>query len=389
MTRKLASRPTVLIGLATAFSLLGDQMLYSVLPTYFTSVGLVPYQVGVILSANRFIRLITNHLAEQLCRRVRLGALTVLAFGVGALVTYAYAVVTHFGLLVVARLTWGLCWSFIRQIGLMTVVESNPDHRLGRSMGFYSGISRTGSLAGNLLGAIGHDLLGYTTTLIGFSCVSLLAIPLGLFGREGLKHRTAAEPDCEGDVVRSGGLLFCGFAVGCVGSGLVMSTLGLVLKQMVGEDVGLLGMTIGVASLNGLFLSARWIADFFGAPVLGHVGDRLGRKRATTMLFAIGTVALSISATVDALTAIALAILLFFLCAVGLTTILLAEAGRRGSRATARYVTASDFGAALGPALGWTSQQFVSSTDVIFLMGASFYGLAAIISRFPNRPVTR
>ena len=389
MTRKLASRPTVLIGLATAFSLLGDQMLYSVLPTYFTSIGLVPYQVGVILSANRFIRLITNHLAEQLCRRVRLGALTVLAFGVGALVTYAYAVVTHFGLLVVARLTWGLCWSFIRQIGLMTVVESNPDHRLGRSMGFYSGISRTGSLAGNLLGAVGHDLLGYTTTLIGFSCVSVLAIPLGLFGREGLKHRTEAEPDCEGDVVRSGGLLFCGFAVGCVGSGLVMSTLGLVLKQMVGEDVGLLGMTIGVASLNGLFLSARWIADFFGAPVLGHVGDRLGRKRATTMLFAIGTVALSISATVDALTAIALAILLFFLCAVGLTTILLAEAGRRGGRATARYVTASDFGAALGPALGWTSQQFVSSTDVIFLMGASFYGLAAIISRFPNRPVTR
>ena len=389
MTRKLASRPTVLIGLATAFSLLGDQMLYSVLPTYFTSIGLVPYQVGVILSANRFIRLITNHLAEQLCRRVRLGALTVLAFGVGALVTYAYAVVTHFGLLVVARLTWGLCWSFIRQIGLMTVVESNPDHRLGRSMGFYSGISRPGSLAGNLLGAVGHDLLGYTTTLIGFSCVSLLAIPLGLFGREGLKHRTAAEPDCEGDVVRSGGLLFCVFAVGCVGSGLVMSTLGLVLKQMVGEDVGLLGMTIGVASLNGLFLSVRWIADFFGAPVLGHVGDRLGRKRATTMLFAIGTVALSISATVDALTAIALAILLFFLCAVGLTTILLAEAGRRGSRATARYVTASDFGAALGPALGWTSQQFVSSTDVIFLMGASFYGLAAIISRFPNRPVTR
>ena len=232
MTRKLASRPTVLIGLATAFSLLGDQMLYSVLPTYFTSVGLVPYQVGVILSANRFIRLITNHLAEQLCRRVRLGALTVLAFGVGALVTYAYAVVTHFGLLVVARLTWGLCWSFIRQIGLMTVVESNPDHRLGRSMGFYSGISRTGSLAGNLLGAVGHDLLGYTTTLIGFSCVSVLAIPLGLFGREGLKHRTEAEPDCEGDVVRSGGLLFCGFAVGCVGSGLVMSTLGLVLKHM-------------------------------------------------------------------------------------------------------------------------------------------------------------
>ena len=87
----------MLISLATAFSLLGDQMLYSVLPTYFTEIGLMPYQVGLVLSANRFIRLITNHLAERLCRRVRLDFLTIAAFGLGALVTYASASVIQFG----------------------------------------------------------------------------------------------------------------------------------------------------------------------------------------------------------------------------------------------------------------------------------------------------
>ena len=360
-------------------------MLYSVLPTYFTEIGLMPFQVGLVLSANRFIRLITNHLAERLCRRINLSLLVVLSFGLGAVVTYAYTSVTHFGLLILARVTWGLCWSFIRQIGLMTVVESNPDHRLGRSMGFYSGISRTGSLAGNLLGAVGHDLIGYTSTLVSFSVVSLLAIPLGLFGRRGLNHRIEEEKVEAGVSVSSGGLLFCGFAVGCVGPGLVMSTLGLVLKQTVGDDIGLLGLTIGVASLNGLFLSVRWIADFFGAPVLGYAGDRIGRGRATTLFFAGGTGVLMLASTADSLTWIGVAVLVFFMCAVGLTTILLAEASRRGSRTTSRYVTASDMGAALGPALGWTSQQFVSSTDVVFLMGMTLYGIAAIVSRYIRR----
>jgi len=386
LSGRLASKPTLLISLATAFSLLGDQMLYSVLPTYFTEIGLMPYQVGLVLSANRFIRLITNHLAEHFCRRYRLDFLTIASFGLGAVVTYAYAEVVQFGLLILARVTWGLCWSFIRQIGLMTVVESSDDGGLGRSMGFYSGISRTGSLAGNLMGAVGHDLFGYTATLIGFSITSVLAVPLGLLSRKGLSKKVLDTDVTGGPSPPSGSLYFCGFTIGCVGPGLVMSTLGLVLKRAVGDDVSLLGLTIGVASLNGLFLSVRWIADFFGAPVLGHVGDLLGRRRATTLFFALGTTVLLLATTTSDLIWIAGAVLLFFFCAVGLTTILLAEAGRRGSRTTARYVTSSDFGAALGPALGWTSQQFVSSTDVVFLMGASLYGLAAIISRYVESP---
>ncbi len=374
----------MLISLATAFSLLGDQMLYSVLPTYFTEIGLMPYQVGLVLSANRFIRLITNHLAEHLCRRVRLNILTVLAFGFGAAVTFAYAQLTHFALLILARMAWGLCWSFIRQIGLMTVVESSTDGTLGRSMGVYSGVSRTGSVAGNLLGAISHDTVGYNATLIGFSAISVLAIPLGLMSRKGLHHHIA-EDGAQQNGANGWGLLFCGFIVGCVGSGLVMSTLGLVLKQTVGNEVALFGLTIGVASLNGLFLSVRWISDFFGAPVLGHVGDRLGRPRARTLFFGVGTFVLLMSATMDSLTGIGPSVLLFFLCGVGLTTILMAEAGRRGSRTTARYVTASDLGAALGPTLGWTSQQFMSSTDVIFLMGAALYCVGLVVSRCLNR----
>jgi len=60
-----SSHAVVFIALATAFSLLGDQMLYSVLPTHYAEIGLMPYQVGIILSVNRWVRLITNTLAEN------------------------------------------------------------------------------------------------------------------------------------------------------------------------------------------------------------------------------------------------------------------------------------------------------------------------------------
>ena len=120
------SRPVVLIALATAFSLLGDQTLYSVLPTYYTELGLMPYQVGLILSVNRWIRLLTNHLAERLTRYYNLTGLAVLALVLGAGTTFVYGINALFPILLAARILWGLSWSFIRQIGLMTVVDSSP-----------------------------------------------------------------------------------------------------------------------------------------------------------------------------------------------------------------------------------------------------------------------
>jgi len=55
-----------LVGGATAFSLLGDQALYAVLPVYLEPLGLSAIQVGVLLSANRWVRLLTNHLAHRI-----------------------------------------------------------------------------------------------------------------------------------------------------------------------------------------------------------------------------------------------------------------------------------------------------------------------------------
>ena len=373
------SRAGILIALATAFSLLGDQMLYSVLPTYYVELGLMPYQVGLILSVNRWVRLVTNSLAEWMCRHYDLTLLVTLALIFGGVLTIVYGMVTSFTVLLIARMLWGLSWSFIRQVGVMTVVDSSPPEQIGRMMGFYNGTSRLGSVSGNLIGAVGHDIIGFSLTLILFGIISLCGVPLGWLGRRAVPHQ-------EVNLNKKAGkrwspeLLFCGFVIGCVGPGMMMSTLGVVLKDTVGDSVSVFDVVIGVATLNGLLLATRWITDALGAPLLGAVSDKMGRRRASIVYFIGGMTALFVASLVSHLVLLVICVLVFFTCGVGLTVVMIAESGTRGSRSLASYVTASDFGSASGPMLGWLTLQMHLSTDWIFLMGGGLYAAGLVMA---------
>ena len=102
------SRTTVFIATATALSILGDQALYVLLPLYFQDIGLLPIQVGILLSANRWVRLLTNHLAERLVDRFPVNLMLFLSMALGALLTLTYAYFSSFLVLFIARCLWGL-----------------------------------------------------------------------------------------------------------------------------------------------------------------------------------------------------------------------------------------------------------------------------------------
>ena len=79
--------PAFLVALATAFSLLGDQALYSVLPVIHSDLGLSALQVGLLLSVNRWIRLLTNEFAHRLAARHAPAYLLPAALLLGAITT--------------------------------------------------------------------------------------------------------------------------------------------------------------------------------------------------------------------------------------------------------------------------------------------------------------
>ena len=73
-------------------------------------------------------------------------------------------------------------------------------------------------------------------------------------------------------------------------------------------------------------------------------------------------------------------ILLFFVCGAALSAGIAAEAGRRGSKAVALYASAMDFGAAVGPVLGWGILEFRFSPGMVFASGGILFFVAAVVS---------
>ena len=86
---RLPPRELMVISLAVALTLLGDSLLYAVLPAIWHKVGLELWMVGVLLSANRFIRFATNPLAGRLVERNGLRTPFLIAVFLAAITTTA------------------------------------------------------------------------------------------------------------------------------------------------------------------------------------------------------------------------------------------------------------------------------------------------------------
>ena len=375
-------RPVLMVGIATAFSLLGDQAMYAVLPICFKEIGLLPIQVGIILSINRWIRLLTNHLAERALERYSTAALLTAALFLGSLITLTYAIFSRFIIIVVARMLWGLCWSFLRQAGMMAAIGSAPEKNVSQVMGYFHGLVRIGAVSGLLFGGMLFDMVGFSPAFLILGLVSFAGIPLGSLSQKDLKQEKRISSSSSRadrfDHIRL--LLFCGFVIGCVGSGLIMSTLGAILKHMVGSSISIGTLVIGVATLNGLLLGGRWLFESLCAPVFGALNDRIGRHIGSFVFFCIGSFSLFSCGAASNILLMSFFILLFFGCGVSLTAGIAAEAGKRGPKAIALYASALDLGAAVGPILGWGILDFTSSPGIIFVAGGILFSIAALFS---------
>ncbi len=281
------NRPKLqIIYFATAMSLvnLGDTLFYVIVPTYYTELGLIPFQVGILLSVNRWIRLATNYPVEY-CYRCHPSDLWLLgAFTLGSITCMLYGIADSFLLFLLARIGWGITYSFLRQAGIMHVVSVSTERTLAEQMGYFTGINSLWRTSGLLLGALCHDLLGFTRTFMGIGILSLISLPLIRMSQRHSKLSGKAAAPASGKG-RHGEFFCLGAVMGLVGGGMITSTLGLVLKTTYGDSFALAGIVVGAATLTGFVMAMRHLIDGVVGPVLGAVADRVGHSRTTGMLF--------------------------------------------------------------------------------------------------------
>ena len=101
--------------------IMGDSILYVILPTNFEFFGItsymgIPYEfwIGFILSINRFVRFFSNILSVKIFTKLGFRSTIFFACFLGAGSTLFYALFKGVILILIARIIWGFSYSLFR-----------------------------------------------------------------------------------------------------------------------------------------------------------------------------------------------------------------------------------------------------------------------------------
>jgi len=375
------------VGVGTALSLMGDATLYTVLPTHTAEAGVALASIGILLSANRFIRLLLNSAAGIAIDRWNRRGLFLLALFVGVLSTGIYAFAGSFWPLLGGRLLWGLAWSGIWVGGTTIILETANNQERGRLVGLYQTWFFFGSAFGALAGGVLTDWLGYRMTMWVAMGVSGLGLAVATVFLPEVAHAEDNPVRTMQGVHKRGGLakpsLWAATTIyginRLVFAGVLAATIALVVESHLKGRASI----FGAASLTGLLIAARSLINMFSAPLAGNLSDRL-RSRWQVILggLALASVSMLLISMPGLLLAIAGVLLGAFAGgfiqapAVAVTGDL--TDGEKRGRAVGILQTGGDLGSALGPPLAYLLIPLVGLPGV-YRVCAGLFALSLVV----------
>lgn len=405
--KERASRQVIVISLITAACLIGDSMLYIVLPICFAQAGLSSlWEVGIILSVNRLVRLPLNPLVGWLYRHMSDRTGIFIATVLATITTFGYAFANGFVEWLLLRCLWGLSWTLLRLGGFYCILNVSSDDDRGYFMGLYNGLYRLGSLAGMLLGGIFADWLGFSLTCIVFGVSTAATIVLGFIfvprGNSGPTTGVQTEERSLSWLWKDNAVLWVmatGLVVALIYQGLYAATLSELIRIHFGSSITLFsGIAVGAATLGGVLQAIRWGWEPWLAPGIGVLSDRrFGRRSMMVASLAFGMVMFGLVALSLPLPLWLLALIGIQLAGTSLTTIADSVASDTASVRGGRvfmmwYSFAVDLGAAIGPILAyllndiWGMDTAYMGTAVLLLIFAvKWYKSAPLLKVFVRR----
>ena len=370
-------------ALVVSASNLGDSLLYVALPLVYTSFGLSIVHVGILLSANRLVRFVSNTFAGYVYGRKPLKRVLTISIIAAFFINLSYGYIGGFIPFLLMRLCWGITWSFLRLGGYLSVVSFSDDLNRGRFMGVYQSISSIGFLSGGLVGGILLDSWGYTSANLLLAFGTFLVIPIAFSLTDVRLESNEQDQDNRFDMrtlVGDSELLSIGIGVMLtrlfLGS-LISSTLSLYLVEVLGsEGVTLLGRNVGIATLTGFLFSFRLFSKFLLGPIIGVLSDKIGGQRTMIIFFISGSTSLMLLALSQTLGSITLAVILSFLSDTGLGVVLASQVSDmvKTDEAKNQYILSAftnwiDIGSALGPLVIFSLINEISFNSIF--LGAS------------------
>lgn len=332
-----ADRGSLRAAITLALTLPGDTLLYLLLPIYAASFGVSLPEAGILLAANRLIRIAGYGWVARLYATHGPRAACLVAAVGSACSTLIYATLSGLWPLLLARLVWGLSYAAMNLANqaLPTAVAERAAQRTGLSRAIIALGPTLGLLGGAAMAHVwGPRSVFYTLTLV--ACVA------PVFAAGIPAHREEVRPGGP-RFERPGAISIWSFAMGFTMDGIFIFGLGLLATASYPK---------GAVLAAGVAMALRYAVEVVFSPVGGRLAHRYGALR-TLVLASLGAaVGLSILSADGWLLWLGIVATIVLRALAGpLAAPVVAEAypGPERVHALARQATWRDIGAGTGP----------------------------------------
>lgn len=320
-----------------SLALPGDTVLYLLLPIHAATFGVSLPEVGILLAANRLVRIAGySWVAGIYADRGPRAACLLAAIG-AILASAGYALLSGLWALLLARLIWGLSFA-----AMNIAVHALPTADLtgaARRSGWSRSIIACGPMIGLIAGAIVAYFYG---PRIVFALIALAAFPALIFANR-LPSTPERQLSSGPRFSRPGPISIWSFCMGFTLDGLFMFGLALVAKNNVPE---------GAVIAAGFAMALRYFFEITLSPAGGRLAERIGARRlliTLSMAAALGLVCLGFGSPWLWIGVVAVITLRALLQPLPAPVVAEAFPGPARVPALARQATWRDIGAAAGP----------------------------------------
>jgi MFS family permease len=308
--------PTIVASLIAGvfFGGVGGGVAFPTLPTLSAVLGLSPLVVGVILSANRFTRLVMSTPAGQFIDRYGARKPMIVGFLLQGTPPFGYVLGLHPGyvpflgsaeIFVVSRVMWGVGAAFVFVGAYSTVVHVTTQANRGKWIGYFRGGQSLGFPTGLILGGVLTDVYTYETAFATAGVLGLTAMVVAAVVIPEIQL-SVDEPARLRDVpriVRDDPRIF---VIGTVNFTTRMLFAGILLTTIVlyAEQYGIRIASFSAVGASGMIMGLSIFSASLTTVLAGRLSDRLDNRILVTLpslgAFALGFVLLSVVPTLPA-----------------------------------------------------------------------------------------
>ncbi|MBN2499323.1 MAG: MFS transporter [Anaerolineales bacterium] len=392
------------LGFAVCVSLFGDLALFAVLPTRTEVIGISVASLGVIFGIHRLIRIPGNPIGGLFINKGRRKTYFLAGMLLAFISTLGYGMVTGLLPFILLRITWGCAWILIYISSMTMLIDVTTTGNRGKWNGIYNIWYLFGIAGGSLAGGYLADVIGYQQAMYVCAGMTLVGVLVSLFIPESnpkqnfrllgderqkthpIKTLQQLWTSTVNTIKNTPGMLIIVLLymiTQFVGEGVALSTISLLLKEKFGEFVSFSWTTLGIASVSGMLISARYILSGVSSPLVGNISDQLNnRKLLLSIGMFLGIASFLVIGYSSSLQWITLGILLNAISGSALLVLLGALLGDISSEGAEGqmvgiYATFGDMGSALGPLFAYLILPIVNLPTVYMLCGVLFLiGLA-------------